>query len=316
MAINVDQVYKTVLLIINKEQRGYLTPNEFNKLATQVQLEIVDGYFETINQQMRVPQNDSEYADRYKSVQEKLDAFKEIGTCAYTAPVGSNPAFFSPPSSSGVASGTQIFATVLNATSYTLTTITQAQVEDSTVVVTLETPTGAAGLPYANFTITGGALQLTAGAIAPGSTIRITLYPQNFYKLGTVLYKDDKAVEPVQRNELDLLNLSTITKPSDYFPVYIFNNNQIIIYPQTIGGNIQATYVRKPADVVWNFTATGPSFSYVWDPTTSVDFELNITEQSNVILQILLYAGVVIKDPMIIQAASAEIQQEKQNERN
>ena len=62
MAINVDQVYKTVLLIINKEQRGYLTPNEFNKLATQVQLEIVDGYFQTINQQMRVPQNDSEYA--------------------------------------------------------------------------------------------------------------------------------------------------------------------------------------------------------------------------------------------------------------
>ena len=177
MAINVDQVYKTVLLIINKEQRGYLTPNEFNKLATQVQLEIVDGYFETINQQMRVPQNDSEYADRYKSVQEKLDAFKEIGTCAYTAPVGSNPAFFSPPSSSGVASGTQVFATVLNATSYTLTTITQAQVEDSTVVVTLETPTGAAGLPYTNFTITGGALQLTAGAIAAGSTIRITLYP-------------------------------------------------------------------------------------------------------------------------------------------
>ena len=45
MAINVDQVYKTVLLIINKEQRGYLTPNEFNRLATQVQLEIIDGCF-------------------------------------------------------------------------------------------------------------------------------------------------------------------------------------------------------------------------------------------------------------------------------
>ena len=49
MAINVDQVYKTVLLIINKEQRGYLTPNEFNKLATQVQLDVLDNYFETLN---------------------------------------------------------------------------------------------------------------------------------------------------------------------------------------------------------------------------------------------------------------------------
>jgi len=63
MAINVDKVYKTVLLIINKEQRGYLTPDEFNKIATQVQLEIFESYFETLNQQMRLPQNESEYGD-------------------------------------------------------------------------------------------------------------------------------------------------------------------------------------------------------------------------------------------------------------
>ena len=313
MAINVDQVYKTVLLIINKEQRGYLTPNEFNKLATQVQLEIVDGYFEAINQQMRLPQNDSEYADRYKSVQEKLDAFKDIGSCAFTAATLTEPAFFTPPSSSGVASGTQTFATTTTTISYPLTTITQAQVENSNVVVTLETPTGSAGVAYANFTITGGALQLTAGAIATGNTLRIVLYPQDFYKLGTVLYKNDKAVEPVQRNELALLNLSTITKPSEYFPVYLFNENKIIIHPQTIVSNVEATYVRKPADVVWNFDSTAGY--YVYDPTTSVNFELAITEQANVVLQILLYAGVVIKDPMIIQAASAEIQRDQQNER-
>jgi len=30
MAINVDNVYKTVLLILNQEQRGYITPDEFN----------------------------------------------------------------------------------------------------------------------------------------------------------------------------------------------------------------------------------------------------------------------------------------------
>ena len=313
MAINVDQVYKTVLLIINKEQRGYLTPNEFNKLATQVQLEIVDGYFETINQQMRVPQNDSEYADRYKGIQERLDTFKEIGDCTFTAATNTQPAFFTPPSSSGVSSGTQTFATTATVTSYPLTTITQAQVENSNVVVTIETPTGAAGIPYTTFTITGGALQLTAGAINTGSTLRIVLYPQDFYKLGTVLYQTDKAVEPVQRNELALLNLSTITKPSEYFPVYVFNENKIIIYPQTISTSVEATYVRKPADVMWNFDST--LGYYVYDPTTSVNFELAITEQANVILQILLYAGVVIKDPMIIQAASAEIQQEKQNKR-
>ena len=40
MAINVDTVYKTVLLILNKEQRGYMTPPEFNRIGTQVQLDI------------------------------------------------------------------------------------------------------------------------------------------------------------------------------------------------------------------------------------------------------------------------------------
>ena len=39
--INVNTVYQTVLSILNKEQRGYLTPFEFNNLAQQVQLEII-----------------------------------------------------------------------------------------------------------------------------------------------------------------------------------------------------------------------------------------------------------------------------------
>ncbi len=303
MAINVDKVYKTVLLIINKEQRGYLTPDEFNKIATQVQLEIFESYFETLNQQMRLPQNESEYGDRYKTVQEKLDIFKVLGNATYVA---SNPNYFNTPNS-GVASGTQTFATVNNQTAYTLTTITQAQVEDSNVIVTLN------GVAYTNYNITGGTFNLTAGSIAAGSTLLITLYPQDFYKLGTVLYKDDKEVQCVERNELAQMNMSTITKPSEYFPVYVYEDKKIIIYPQTINSNISVTYVRKPSDVMWNFTT--PTGYYVWDPTTSVDFELDVSEQSTVILEVLKYAGVTIKDPAIVQAAAQELAANEINEK-
>tara|TARA_B110000902_G_scaffold196929_1_gene223440 strand:+ start:480 stop:1433 length:954 start_codon:yes stop_codon:yes gene_type:complete len=317
MAINVDQVYKTVLLIINKEQRGYLTPSEFNKLATQVQLDIVDTYFETINQQSRGPQNETEYSNRLKTAQESLDTFKEIGPCTFTPSTASTQAFFSTPAASGGASGAQVIATQNTILSYPLTSITQAQVETSSVVVTLESPIGNPGAAYLDYNITGGALLLTNGPIPTGSQLRIVLYPENFYKLGTVLYNGDKAVEPVQRNELALLNLSSITKPSEYYPVYVYNNNKIIIHPQTISSGIEATYVRKPNDVVWNFnTSTPVNGYYVWDPSTSIDFELNKTEQTNVILQILLYAGIVIKDNTIVQAASAEIQKEEQNEKS
>ena len=56
MAVNVNTVYQTVLLILNKEQRGYITPDEFNKVANQVQLQILDDYFEDLNQMSRSPQ--------------------------------------------------------------------------------------------------------------------------------------------------------------------------------------------------------------------------------------------------------------------
>ena len=76
MAINVNTVYTTVLAILNKEQRGYLTPDEFNKVGAQVQLEIFESYFENLNQQLRTPQNSTEYADRVKMLKEKIATFE------------------------------------------------------------------------------------------------------------------------------------------------------------------------------------------------------------------------------------------------
>jgi len=78
--INVNTVYQTVLFILNKEQRGYMTPAEFNSLATQVQLEIFDKYFEDLNLFLRQMGNESEYANRVKTVEEKISIFEEQKT--------------------------------------------------------------------------------------------------------------------------------------------------------------------------------------------------------------------------------------------
>ena len=45
MAINVNTVYQTVLSILNKESRGFLTPDEFKRIGAQVQLDILDQNF-------------------------------------------------------------------------------------------------------------------------------------------------------------------------------------------------------------------------------------------------------------------------------
>jgi len=225
--VNVDIVYRTVLLIINKEQRGYITPDEFNKTATQVQLEIFNEYFENLNQQIRIPDNDTEYADRIKNLQEKIAIFQTDGTC----------------------------------------------------------------LP----------------SVLPGADWFDIPAVTDFYKLGTVIYNDDKEVQYVQPNELLEINLSPITKPTKYWPIYTYKDFKIKVFPKTITTGITCTYIKKPANPVWNFTL-GTNQQYIYDDASSVQFELHPIEQTNLITKILLYSGIVIEDPQIVQIAAQQAQ--------
>jgi hypothetical protein len=76
MAVNVNTVYQRVLTIANKEQRGYITPQEFNILANQAQMDLFEQYFYDINQFNRVPGNSTEYSDMLSLLEEKIAAFK------------------------------------------------------------------------------------------------------------------------------------------------------------------------------------------------------------------------------------------------
>lgn len=76
MAINVNKVYKSVLSILNKEQRGYITPYEFNNLARQAQLELLDGLFYQYNQFLNIEninRTNEGYADLAEKIQEQID---------------------------------------------------------------------------------------------------------------------------------------------------------------------------------------------------------------------------------------------------
>ena len=147
-----------------------MTPDEFNKIATQVQLETFENYFESLNQQLRVPDNDSEYADRVKNIDEKIAIFKKYVTATY-------------------------------------------------------------------------------------STDHFTL-PTDLYRLGTVVYKDDTEAQLIQRNDLLYVNQSPLTKPTEKYPLYLYEDNKLYLKPASINSNISVSYVKKPAGVLWNFTNT------------------------------------------------------------
>ena len=91
MAVSIDTVYQKVLAIANKEQRGYITPQEFNLFADQVQMDIFEQYFYDINQFNRIPGNNTEYADMLAILEEKISIFKNIKLLTYQYPYYQKP---------------------------------------------------------------------------------------------------------------------------------------------------------------------------------------------------------------------------------
>ena len=232
MAINVDTVYKTVLLITNQQQRGYITPDEFNKIGTQVQQGIFEKYMSDLNQQLRIPENDTEYANRIKNLDEKISVFKRISTPTFSTD---------------------------------------------------------------HFTTTS---------------------LSDFYRLGTVIYNDTTEAQMVDRNEWYQIKKAPLLTPSEKYPVFLYEDTKIKIYPSSITSNVEVSYLKKPADINWAFTV-GNLGQYIYDSgPASVDFELHPSEQVDVIMGILLYSGIIIQDPTIIQVAAEKIAQEDNNEKN
>ena len=81
MAISVDTVYQRVLALANKEQRGYITPQEFNLLANQAQIGIFEGYFFAKNKRQRLEDKRSSEVDETdleELIARKLAPFQSI----------------------------------------------------------------------------------------------------------------------------------------------------------------------------------------------------------------------------------------------
>ena len=255
MAVNVDIVYKTVLSILNKEQRGYMTPQEFNKTATQVQLEIFEQYFDDLNQQLRVPQSDENYADRVANIEEKMSIFETTGLCTYTS--NSAGGYFTLPT-------TDSYGLVCS--------------------------------PY------------RLGSLAYKNIYNTTLGP----------------LEELQKSEFYYIQNSRLTASTEKNPTFLRESGRIIVAPSSITTNITANYIRKPLDPVWGFTV-GSRGQYIYNPapytpgtpaTGSRNFEVHESEQTRLIIKILMYAGIIIKDPQIVQAAAQQSQLEDINSKS
>ena len=235
MAINIDSVYKTVLSILNKEQRGFITPSQFNKVAEQAQLELLEKNFYEYNRFLN-RRNNNGYANIPEKIKEKIDVFYKI-----------------------------------------------------------------------------------SGDITASSSVADL--PTDLYKLVDVRI-GDVSVEQVDQYEFSYLNQSPLTKPSSSFPVYYISSstgasgdfslatNQITLAGPSDNATIKVHYIKKPAVPNWHFLTSNGQYVFQSSSSLTQHFQLHSSEQADLIIKILNYSGVTIKDPEIVQAAA---QQEANN---
>ena len=247
--VNINTVYTTVLYILNKEQRGYVTPAEFNSLSVQVQNEIFQAYFPDGNQVNRPnqnnQQNDTEFFNMFKDIAYKLYPFERNASFTYNAGAG-----------------------IL-------------------------------GWEY-----NGAGTIFKLGEII--STYNTT-NPQY-----------DSITQLASQSDFSKITRSTLTAPTVQYPLATTstgptNSVLIRVSPQPNVLNVNSLFV--PTVPNWAFTV-GTLGQYVYDAANSVNFELDISEQTNLITQILKYCGIIINDPTIIQAAEQEAQQVSINEKS
>jgi len=222
MAINVNQVYKAVLVVLQQEKRGVLTPTEFNKIATQAQQEIFTEYFDELNQLLRQPQTSLAYADRYALLDEKISLFKTFET---------------------------------------------VNINNNKVSV-----------------------------------------PAQVQELGTVVY-NNREVQRIQKYEVYTTNISPLTKPTEFYPVYTYEDREIELYPNPLTGSVTLNFLKFPADVKWGFTIDTELGNYIYNEQASTQFEIHKSDQPLLIDKILGYAGVMSRDQLALQLAASKEQQ-------
>jgi hypothetical protein len=231
--VNINNVYQSVLVITNKDNRGYITPDEFNRLAEQAQNEIFASYFAREAGYELNAFLTSDFSDPNTYLAEKISVFYK-----------------------------ELALTKLNN----------------------------------EFT-----------------------YPDNLYRVGVVSV-DDIVADRASNEEIKYINLSPLTAPVKKQPVYTLTDSGVVVYPSTITTGVKLDYLKQPVRPKWGYVSNGTIPYYdptVFDPDNdsydvaakSYDFELHPSEENNLVVNILNYAGVVIKQPDVAGFAQGKEQQ-------
>ena len=319
MAASINEVRNTVLAIANKNNYGYISPQDFNLYAKQAQMDMFEDYFYQYNnwitkENQRV--SGTGYANIVKGIVEVIDSFSASVFLGQT-----NANTFALPNDYYLINKLFYYSKPLF--TGTNTAITVGQLDDAAAVGWTTIPVSAPTPPIGSLVVNTTTLTqaFVTGVVNANA---LSLSDDIFLAVGNsyVIYSntDIKEVERVNQNKIFLLTSSMLTAPSKTFPAYVLGGassntaigtlgNTVTIYPTTIlnAGDIQAQYIRYPVDPqwTWQFLVGGePQFNP--GAADFQEFELPDSDEPRLIAKICQYVGIEIREDMVYKFGGTE----------
>ena len=314
----INSVRNTVLSILNKNNYGYISPSDFNLFAKQAQMDIFEDYFYQYNYQIQkenARQSGTGYADIKKGYEEVIEMFSET---KYLTSNSNNIFFLPAPLYTGddyylinkvlgfeteVATGASTLVSAGQLVDAAASFLSEVQIGDVVVNSRPKPPISATVTSIVDNTT----LNLSAGIF------------DDVLDLGaeySIFKPKQNELEKVTLSKITMLNNSMLTAPSKMFPAYTQEIDKLTAYPSAINSGVLCQYFRYPKDPKWTFvqfTDGEPSFDS--SQPDFQDFELPNDDEPSLIMKILQYAGMSIREIQAVQFGQAQDQEDSQEER-
>jgi len=326
----INDVRNTVLAIANKNNYGYISPQDFNLYAQQAQMDVYEDYFYQYNNWINRENSRTSgtgYANIVKSLEEVIDSFSAEAFLSqlpadlnlsnkYQLPADYyliNKLFYYP---NTLFTGTN---TVVNA--FKLTDSTKTFISNPSTMVS--PPIGSI---IVNNT-TGQQCYVTA--VDNATTLSISSNIMNLNNTYTIYSANNiTEVERVNQNKIFLLTSSNLTAPTTQYPAYVLGGastnvatpnavigNTVDVYPSTIRQQyaIKVQYIRYPLPPQWTYTSL-VSGEPLFNPgsTSYQDFELPLSDEAMLVAKICQYVGIEIREADVYKFGSDQEAMETQ----
>ena len=306
MSVSVDTVYQRVLSILNKEQRGYVTPQEFNLFANQAQMDLFEQYFYDINQFGRMHGNDTEFSDMLTLLNEKINIFEVTAPMTYAANYWTAPANL-------YRIGTLIYNSIeverINQNEFLYINQSPLTKPNDTRPVFVSNVSGYKA--YGSLVVRTSTARLN-GAISASNTIVIASADPSISLGDKVTGVGISGVIVVTSIASDGITIG-ISSPQT------LANSTVLTFStpaatQLIRSGLTCNYIKRPDAVVWGYNTVLGEAQY--NSTTSTDFPLHASEETELVMKILELAGISTRELQVYQIAAQEEARNTQQEKS